>query len=101
MSNSARGLFVCVLATAFIGGAALAPTDAQAAKLSNADKIAIKQATVSCKAEARGKKIRWPKSRTYVKDCLKESLKDRPNVDLNKLDVDYRDMQIQQVKDPI
>ncbi|HMA56384.1 MAG TPA: hypothetical protein VKP52_06630 [Pseudolabrys sp.] len=99
MSNSARGLFVCVLATTFIGGAALA--DAQAAKLSNADKIAIKQATVSCKAEARGKKIRWPKSRTYVKDCLKESLKDRPNVDLNKLDVDYRDMQIQQVKDPI
>lgn len=99
MSNSAIGLFVCVLATTFIGGAALA--DAQAAKLSNADKIAIKQATVSCKAEARGKKIRWPKSRTYVKDCLKESLKDRPNVDLNKLDVDYRDMQIQQVKDPI
>lgn len=99
MSNSARGLFVCVLATTFIGGAALA--DAQAAKLSNADKIAIKQATVSCKAEARGKKIRWPKSRTYVKDCLKESLKDRPNVDVNKLDVDYRDMKIQQVKDPI
>jgi hypothetical protein len=90
-----------VLATAFIGGAALAPTDAQAAKLSNADKIAIKQATVSCKAEARGKKIRWPKNRTYVKDCLKESLKDRPNVDVNKLDVDYRDMKIQQVKDPI
>jgi hypothetical protein len=39
-------------------------------------KVAVKQATVACKAEAKGKKIRWPASRQYVKNCITTALKD-------------------------
>jgi hypothetical protein len=37
--------------------------------MSNADKVALKQATVACKAEVKGMKVRWPASRKYVKNC--------------------------------
>jgi|GEM_PF-1426400 hypothetical protein len=37
--------------------------------MSNADKVALKQATVACKAELKGMKVRWPASRKYVKNC--------------------------------
>jgi len=35
------------------------PMSADAAKLSEADKVALKQATVACKAEMKDKKISW------------------------------------------
>ncbi|MFZ0053715.1 MAG: hypothetical protein WAL09_02685 [Pseudolabrys sp.] len=38
--------------------------------------IAVKQAIVACKAEAKGKKIRWPASRKFVSTCLSNALKD-------------------------
>ena len=38
--------------------------------------IALKQAIVACKAEAKGKKIRWPASRKFVSTCLSNALKD-------------------------
>jgi hypothetical protein len=38
--------------------------------------IAVKQAIVACKAEAKGKKIRWPASRKFVSSCLSNALKD-------------------------
>ena len=62
------------------------PMSADAAKLSEADKVALKQATVACKAEMKDKKIRWPKSRAYLSECLREALKDHPNIKIPKLD---------------
>jgi hypothetical protein len=62
------------------------PMSAVAAKLSEADKVALKQATVACKAEMKDKKIRWPKSRAYINECLREALKDHPNIKSPKLD---------------
>ena len=38
--------------------------------------IAVKQAIVACKAEAKGKNIRWPTSRKFVSTCLSNALKD-------------------------
>ena len=55
-------------------------------KLSKAERVALKQANVACKAEAKGKKIRWPKSRTYINECLREALKDHPNIKIHKID---------------
>ena len=51
---------------------------ARAVKLTPAElqKIAVKQAIVGCKAEAKGKKIRWPASRKFVSTCLSNALKD-------------------------
>ena len=75
-----RFLFAAIIAGSFM------PMSADAAKLSEADKVALKQATVACKAEMKDKKIRWPKSRTYINECLGEALKDRPNIKIHKID---------------
>jgi hypothetical protein len=47
--------------------------------MSKADTVALKEATVACKAEAKDKKIRWPASRKFVNNCVTSALKDRPN----------------------
>jgi len=102
MSHFARGLFTGIVAAAVVGGAALMPMHAGAATLSKEDKTALKQATASCKAEAKGKKIHWPASRSYVRDCVKEALKNHPNISVIQLYIDNPDMKrlpVTQVKD--
>ena len=82
----------------------LAGTAVEAAALSKAEKVALKQAIVACKAEAKGKHIRWPKSRSYVNNCLKEALKDHPNINVIQMDLEHKEMDrlpVQRVKDPI
>ncbi|MGY4311949.1 hypothetical protein [Bradyrhizobium sp. JR3.5] len=39
-------------------GAAMIPAPVEAARLSNADKVALKQAIVACKAQAKGRKVK-------------------------------------------
>ena len=60
---------------------------AKAFKLTPAEieKIAVKQATVACKAEAKGKKIRWPASRKYVKNCVTTALEEHPTMNISEL----------------
>src|SRR4029450_5452665 len=57
------------IATVLVSGTVSMPTPAEAAKMSNADKVALKQATVACKAERKALKVRCPASRKYVKNC--------------------------------
>ena len=93
MSRFATTLFTCMIATALGGGgAALTRTPAEAAPVSNADKAALKQAIVACKAEAKGKKVKWLSRRKYVNQCVAENLKGRPNIDVNQMLKDHPDM---------
>jgi hypothetical protein len=104
MSHFARGLSVSFVATLFASSVILMTTHAEAAKISQADKKALAEATSSCKAEAKGKKIRWPSSRNYVKNCVTEALKDHPNITVIQLYIDHPDMMrlpVEQVKDPM
>ena len=66
-------------------GAVLMPISAEAASISKADKIALKQSIVACKAEAKGKKVKWLSRRKYVNRCVTEALKDHPNIDVSEL----------------
>jgi hypothetical protein len=50
-----------------LGIAAVMPWLAEAANPSKADKAGLKRAIVACKAEAKGKKIKWLSRRKYVK----------------------------------
>ena len=50
----------------------------EAARTSNVEKVALKETTAACKAEAREKKIRWPASRKYVNDCVARAFKLTP-----------------------
>ena len=78
MYHFATTLCAGIVATVLVGGTAFAPTPAEAARMSDADKVALKEATVACKAEAKEKKIRWPASRRYVSDCVAKAVKLTP-----------------------
>nr|QIG99010.1 hypothetical protein G6P99_00945 [Bradyrhizobium sp. 6(2017)] len=64
-------------------------TPVEAARLSKADKVALKQAIVACKAEAKGRKVKWLARRKYVNNCVSEALKEHPNVDVIRLIKEY------------
>jgi hypothetical protein len=59
-------------------GLGLAPMAVAAPKLSEADDAAIKSAITSCKAEAKAKKIRFPASRAFLRDCVTETIRNNP-----------------------
>jgi hypothetical protein len=80
-SHFARLSFVGIVATAFLGGAAMMPAFAQ--ELSKAEQRALKHAIASCKSEAKAKKVRLMSRRQYVIDCV-QALKNRPQVDVQK-----------------
>jgi hypothetical protein len=83
MYHFATALFA---GTVLVSGIAFMPTPAEAAKLSKAEKVALKEATVACKAQAKGMKIRWPKSRKYVKNCIiRTTLKSQPTMNVIEL----------------
>ncbi|MCK1735636.1 hypothetical protein IVA79_17000 [Bradyrhizobium sp. 138] len=67
-----------MISIALAGGSA----EAAAPPLTKAQKIAVKQAIVACKAEAKGKKIAWLSRRKYVNHCVAEALKEHPIVEV-------------------
>jgi len=71
-----------MIAVAFTMGATLT---AESARMTNADKVALKQAAVACKAEAKGKKIKWLARRKYVNQCVVAALKDQPSMDIQRM----------------
>ena len=72
-------LLTCLIATVLAAGAA------EAAALTKTEKIALKQAIVACKAEAKGNKIKWLSRRKYVNQCVVEALKEHPSVDVARM----------------
>ncbi len=104
MAQFSRALFASILATALFTSTAFMPTPAEATRMSKADKIALKEATIACKAEAKVKKINWLASRKFVNNCVKEALKDHPSINVLELDTQHPNMKRlpeQQVKNPI
>jgi hypothetical protein len=69
-------LCVGVLAAGIV--LALAPAASAAPKLADPDDAAIKAAIASCKAEAKEKKIRFPSSRAFLRDCVTETIRNNP-----------------------
>jgi hypothetical protein len=68
------------------------PWPAEAASPSKADKAALKRAIVACKAEAKGKKIKWLSRRKYVNNCVTEAMKDHPTMDVMTMLKDRPDL---------
>ena len=78
MHHFATALYAGVTATVLIGGAVLTSTPVEAARTSNVEKVALKETTAACKAEAKEKKISWPASRKFVNDCVAKAVKLTP-----------------------
>ncbi|MHC2335402.1 pyruvate/2-oxoglutarate dehydrogenase complex dihydrolipoamide acyltransferase (E2) component [Bradyrhizobium sp. USDA 4454] len=81
-----------VFATALLVGALAIQTVPAAAAVSKADKAALKRAIVACKAEAKGKKIKWLSRRKYVNNCVTEAMKEHPNMDVSTMLRDRPDL---------
>ena len=73
MYHFATAFSAGIIATVLVGGTAFSPTPAEAA-----DTVALKEATVAYKAEAKEKKIRWPASRKFVSNCVAKAVKLTP-----------------------
>lgn len=76
--------FMMVLSTCLVT-TVLAGTAVEAAALTKAEKVALKQAIVACKAEAKGKKIKWLSRRKYVNQCVVAALKEHPSIDIARM----------------
>ena len=90
MSRFAKTVFACAVAAGLAAGSVIVP--ASAATLTPAERTALKQAISSCKSEAKGKKVPWLQRRKYVKGCVVEALKDKPNIDVMTLLKTHPDM---------
>jgi hypothetical protein len=71
MYHFATALLAGIIA-AVLSGIAFVPTPAEAAKLSNAERVALEKATAACKEEAKGMKFKWHwrKRQKYVQNCI-------------------------------
>jgi hypothetical protein len=75
MHHFAIAVCAGIVATVVVGGTALTPTPAEAAKTPGPEAAALKEATATCKAEAKEKKISWPASRKFVSNCVAKTVK--------------------------
>jgi hypothetical protein len=75
MCRFAATLIAGIIATVLVSGIAFMPTPVGAAKMSNAERVALEKATAACKAEARGMKFswHWRKRQKYVQNCILRS----------------------------
>jgi len=81
----ARALIVGIIATVLVSGIAFMPNPAEAAKMSNAERVALEKATAACKTEAKGMKFswHWRKRQKYVQNCIiRTAVKVDPSVDI-------------------
>jgi hypothetical protein len=71
MYHFATALIAGTIATVLVSGIALV-SPAEAAKLSNAERVALEKATAACKEEAKGMKFKWHwrKRQKYVQNCI-------------------------------
>jgi hypothetical protein len=71
MHHFATALIAGIIA-AVLSGITFVPTPAKAAKLSDAEKVALQKATAACKEEAKGMKFKWHwrKRQKYVANCM-------------------------------
>src|SRR5215510_11984794 len=72
MHHFGTALIAAIIATALVSGIAFVPTPAEAAKLSDAERVALEKATAACKEEAKGMKFKWHwrKRQKYVQNCI-------------------------------
>ena len=100
MSHFVTALSAGIIATVLVSGTAFMPAPAEAAKMSKADRLALKEATVACKAEARGKKVRWLARRKFVNNCVVRALKGHPSIDIVQLRREHPNMKGLRVHKP-
>ena len=72
MYHFATALIAGIIAAVLVSSIAFMPVPAEAAKLSDAERVALEKATAACKEEAKGMKFKWHwrKRQKYVQNCI-------------------------------
>src|SRR5207248_6767595 len=91
MSRFVKIMLAGIVASVIAGPVAFTPSIAEA-KLSKTEKIAVNQARVACKAEARGKKIGLLARQKFVNTCVARALKGYPTVNATQLSREHPNM---------
>ena len=104
MYHFATASFAGIIATVLVSGIAFMPTPAEAAKMSNAERVALEKATAACKVEAKGMKFswHWRKRQKYVKNCIiRTAVQADPSVDVWQIRraVNMKDLPSQDIDD--
>ncbi|HKF09950.1 MAG TPA: hypothetical protein VKB89_14725 [Xanthobacteraceae bacterium] len=99
MYHFATPLIAGIIA-AVLSGFAFVPTPAEAAKLSDAERVALEKATVACKEEAKGMKFKWHwrKRQKYVKNCIIRSASQQ-GIDVSVITVNMKGLPSQDIDD--
>ena len=87
MYHFATASIAGTIATVLVSGIAMS-IPAEAAKLSNADRVALEKATAACKEEAKGMKLSWHwlKHRKYVKNCIiRTAVQADPGINISEI----------------
>jgi hypothetical protein len=88
MYDFAATLIAGTIATVLVSGIAFVPTPAEAAKMSNAERVALEKATAACKVEAKGMKFswHWRKRQKYVQNCIiRTAVQADPSIDVGQI----------------
>ena len=104
MYHCPTALIASIIATVLVSGIAFMPTPAEAAKMSNAERVALEKATAACKVEAKGMKFswHWRKRQKYVKNCIiRTAVQADPSVDVWQIRraVNMKDLPSQDIDD--
>jgi hypothetical protein len=99
MYHFARVLIAGIIA-AVLSGIAFVPSPAEAAKLSDAERVALEKATVACKEEAKGMNFKWHwrKRQKYVKNCIIRSASQQ-GIDVRQIRVNMKDLPSENIDD--
>jgi hypothetical protein len=67
-----------------VSGIAFVPTPAEAAKMSNAERVALEKAAAACKVEAEAMKFtwHWRKRQKYVQNCIARTAREGASIDI-------------------
>ena len=88
MYHFAATLIAGTIATVLVSGIAFVPTPAEAAKMSNAERVALEKATAECKVEAKGMKFswHWRKRQKYVRNCIiRTAVRIDPSINISEV----------------
>jgi hypothetical protein len=100
MYRFATTLIAGIVATVLVSGIAFAPNPAEAAKMSNAERVALEKAIAACKAEAKGMKFswHWRKRQKYVGNCIIRSASQQ-GIDVQEIHRAAIDLPIHEIAD--
>src|SRR5215813_4963172 len=101
MYHFATAFIAGIIATVLVSGIAFVPTPAAAAKLSNAERVALEKATAACKAEAKGMKFKWHwrKRQKYVQNCIIRMASQQQGINIWEVRKAVKDLPSQDIDD--